>query len=94
MHNSENQIIPVVLSLSRVWLFATPMDCNPPGSSVHGIFLARILEWVANFLLQGIFLTQGSNPYNFSNASIYVLLREINLQQADSAALILKFHLG
>ena len=24
-----------------------PMNCNPPGSSVHGIFLARILEWVA-----------------------------------------------
>ena len=23
------------------------MDCNPPGSSVHGIFQARILEWVA-----------------------------------------------
>ena len=23
------------------------MDCSPPGSSVHGIFLARILEWVA-----------------------------------------------
>ena len=39
------------------------MDCNPPGSSVHGIFQARILEWVVcHFLLQGIFLTQGSNP--------------------------------
>ena len=23
------------------------MDCNRPGSSVHGIFQARILEWVA-----------------------------------------------
>ena len=23
-----------------------PMDCSPPGSSVHGIFLARILEWL------------------------------------------------
>ena len=23
------------------------MDCNPPGSSVHGIFQARIQEWVA-----------------------------------------------
>ena len=23
-----------------------PMDCSPPGSSVHGIFQARILEWV------------------------------------------------
>ena len=24
-----------------------PVDCSPPGSSVHGIFQARILEWVA-----------------------------------------------
>ena len=24
-----------------------PMDCRPPGSSVHGIFQARIMEWVA-----------------------------------------------
>ena len=24
-----------------------PMDCSPPGSSVHGIFQVRILEWVA-----------------------------------------------
>ena len=24
-----------------------PMDCNPPGSSVHGILQARILEWLA-----------------------------------------------
>ena len=24
-----------------------PMDCSPPGSSVHGISQARVLEWVA-----------------------------------------------
>ena len=24
-----------------------PMDCGPPGFSVHGIFQARIVEWVA-----------------------------------------------
>ena len=32
-------------SLSRVWLW-DPMDCSLPGSSVHGILQARILEWV------------------------------------------------
>ena len=31
---------------SSIWL-CDPMDCNLPGSSVHGIFQARILEWVA-----------------------------------------------
>ena len=24
-----------------------PMDCSPPGSSIYGIFQARILEWAA-----------------------------------------------
>ena len=33
--------------LSCVQLFCNPMDCSPPGSSVHGIFQAGILEWVA-----------------------------------------------
>ena len=30
-----------------VAVMSDPMDCSPPGSSVHGIFQARILEWVA-----------------------------------------------
>ena len=34
-----------VKSLSHVRL-CNPMDCSLPGSSVHGIFQARILEWV------------------------------------------------
>ena len=39
-----------------------PMDYSLPGSSVHGIFQARILEWVAISSSRGVFLTQGSNP--------------------------------
>ena len=31
-----------------------PMDCSPPGSSVHGIFQARILEWVAMPFSRGL----------------------------------------
>ena len=27
--------------------FRDPMDCSLPGSSIHGIFKARVLEWVA-----------------------------------------------
>ena len=30
---------------ARLW--PTLCDCSPPGSSVHGILQARILEWVA-----------------------------------------------
>ena len=32
-------------NFSRVWL-CDPTDCSPPGSSVRGILLPRILEWV------------------------------------------------
>ena len=39
-----------------------PMDCSPPGTSVHGISQVRILEWVAISFSRGTFLTQGSNP--------------------------------
>ena len=35
-----------VCMLSRVWLFYKPMGYNLPGSSVHGIFQARILGWM------------------------------------------------
>ena len=31
-----------------------PMDCSLPGSSVHGIFQARVLEWVAIAFSKGV----------------------------------------
>ena len=33
--------------LSHVWIFWDSMDCSPSGFSVHGIYQARILEWIA-----------------------------------------------
>ena len=38
---SESEVTQLCLTLSD------PMDCSPPGSSVHGIFQARVLEWGA-----------------------------------------------
>ena len=43
-----------------------PIACSLPGSSVRGIFQAKTLELSCHFLLQGIFLTQGSNPHLLS----------------------------
>ena len=37
----------VLKSLQACLILCHPMDCSPPGSSVHGILQARILEWVA-----------------------------------------------
>ena len=42
-----SDFVAVVLPLTHVQLFCNPMDCNPPGSSVHGTSQARKLEWVA-----------------------------------------------
>ena len=39
------------------------MNCSWPGSSIHGISQARILQLSCHFLLQGIFPSQGSNPH-------------------------------
>ena len=38
---SESEVAQSCLTLSD------PVDCSPPGSSVHGIFQARVLEWGA-----------------------------------------------
>jgi len=45
------------------------MDCSLPGSSVHGILQARIVEWFAMPSSKGIFLTQGSNPHLTTSAT-------------------------
>ena len=39
-----------------------PMNCSPPGSSVHGDSLGKNTGVGSHSLLQRIFLTQGSNP--------------------------------
>ena len=54
MHAKSLQLYPTLCD---------PMDCSPPGSSVHGILQARILEWVAmpSSREEGIFPTQGLN---------------------------------
>ena len=36
-----------MLSLQTCLTLCGPMDCGPPGSFVHGILQAKILEWVA-----------------------------------------------
>ena len=59
-HDSGRQGVVVVQSLSHVQLFFHPMDCSPPGSSVHGI--CQNTGVCCHFLLQGIFPTQGSIP--------------------------------
>ena len=44
---SKNQSVSLLVAQSCLSLCG-PMDCNPPGPSVHGILSARIMEWLAN----------------------------------------------
>ena len=44
---SRGWVVVCVYTYSVVSDFATPWACSPPGSSVHGIFQARMMEWVA-----------------------------------------------
>ena len=64
-----------ILSFIYLFLFAAtkslqscptlrnPMDCSLPGSSFHGVFQARVLEWGAI-----AFSTSGELPGNYSNS--------------------------
>ena len=56
--------------LSHVPALCDLMDCSLSGSSVHGIFQATILEWVAYFLLQGNSRTQGSNLHPLQSPAL------------------------
>ena len=44
---SSHQVCVCAKSLQSCLTLSDPMDCSPPGSSVHGILQARVLEWVA-----------------------------------------------
>ena len=55
IHNHVNQLLIISIvyihvcakSLQSCPTLCNPMDCSPPGFSVHGVFQARILEWCA-----------------------------------------------
>ena len=54
----------MLYSLNRAQLFCNPADCSPPGSSVHGILQARILEEVTIFFSRG-----SSRPRHWTQVS-------------------------
>ena len=58
---SESEVAQLCPTLSD------PMDCSLPGSSIHGIFQARVLEWGA---------------IAFSVVVLYILLNKIKLENS------------
>ena len=53
-----------------------PMNCSPPGSSIHGIFQARVLEWVAIAFYANLL-------YEWLNLSALLHFTKFNLYQED-----------
>ena len=58
---SESEVAQLCLTLRD------PMDCSLPGSSVHGIFKARVLEW-------GAIAFSISNNYSYTNQIMKIQL--------------------
>ena len=58
------------------------MDCSPPGSSVHGILQARVLEWGAiafsNGIARCLILMGAAILFSVGAAPFYILLKDSN----------------
>ena len=75
-------------------VLCSPMDCNPPGSSVPGIFQARMLEWVAISPSRGSSYPVCSNPFpypaNSTSCTSFKFIYFFPLSPAQSKALNLQ----
>ena len=47
LSHQGSSVVAAIKSRQSCPTLCDPMDCSPPGSSVHRIFQARVLEWVA-----------------------------------------------
>ena len=56
-------------SLQLCLTLCNPMDCSPPGSSVHGILQARMWEWVA-LLSSRDLLNPGIKPVSLTSPAL------------------------
>ena len=65
---SESEVAQSCLTLSD------PMDCSLPGSSIHGIFQARVLEWGA--IAFSVYL---NNKYQIMNINYFLTVREYHM---------------
>ena len=65
-------------------ILSDPVDCSPPGSSVHGILRARVLEWIAISFSRGS--SQPRDPTRVSR----IAGRRFNLWATINALAFLK----
>ena len=83
---SEREVAQLCLTLRD------PMDCSPPGSSVHGTFQARVLEWVAIAFSE--IKVQSHKYYEaIKNYAGFKLLKISNLIQSTSGYYMAPFQI-
>ena len=76
---SESEVAQLCLTLSN------PMDCSPPGSSIHGIFQARVLEWGA-IAFSGYIPRMQNSACNITRTP-YIFVDRIVLYKTQGSAL-------
>ena len=69
-----------------------PMDCSPPGSSVHGVFQARVLEWgaIAMVFLNSVTEKQQENSHihtSLGNYRLYQAARRWTIAQGSNSSI-------
>ena len=69
-----------------------PMDCCPPGSSIHGILQARILEYGSHSLLQRIVPTRDQTPISYTAGRFFTVWATREAQLLFFRFLLLKLH--
>ena len=66
-----------------------PMDCSPPGSSAHGIFQARVLEWGAIAFSDKIVLVSAKVVSGLSDHELVnVCVRKVQVKHVNSSPLV------
>ena len=88
---SESEVAQSCPTLSN------PMDCTLPGSSVHGIFQARVLEWraiafsvsVSRFILFGM---NFPHPHSTTYSTIYQRVHQVFQTTSSILAKIDHYH--
>ena len=79
MHKSESVVTQSCPTLHD------PMDCSPPGSSVHGIFQARVLEWGAIAHWKGAYAVVLTSPTAVKVAGVTPWIHHVRVKRAYHA---------
>jgi len=80
--------LPCMLVTQSCPILCDPMDCSLPGSSVHGLLQARILEWVGIPFVRGSSWPRGGTPVSYIAGIFFTIWVTREAQKSYSWAYI------